>query len=81
MTSSQHGLYKLGYTRITMVVTKESNSASWSKFYKSNLSSNCCLKFDNMKVESLVIADKNVAVNMSTASRHTARHATEIGCI
>ena len=34
MTSSQHGLYGLGYTRITMVITIESNSVSWSKFLK-----------------------------------------------
>jgi len=26
MTSSQHDLYKLGYTRITMIVTNKSNS-------------------------------------------------------
>ncbi len=78
MTSSPYGPYELGYTRITMVVTKDSNSVSWSKFYKSNLSSDYCLKSGNMKVESLVIANKYIAVNMSTVSRHTARHAMEV---
>jgi hypothetical protein len=39
MTSSQYGLYGLGYTRITMVVTKNGDSVSWSNFLKNNLSS------------------------------------------
>ena len=34
-----------------------------------------------MKVESRVIANQEVAVNVFTASRHTARHAMEIGFI
>lgn len=34
-----------------------------------------------MKVESLVIANQHVAVNIFTASRHTARHAMGIGFI
>lgn len=34
MTSSQYGLYELGYTRITMVITMDSNSVNWSKFLK-----------------------------------------------
>jgi hypothetical protein len=79
MTSSQYGLYGLGYTRITMVVTKNSNSASWSKLLKSNLSSDWSLQFGTMKAESRVIANQHVAVNIFTASRHTARHAMEIG--
>ena len=63
MTSSQYGLYKLGYTRITMVVTKNSNSASWSNFLKNNLSSDWSLQVGTMKAESRVIANQHVAVN------------------
>jgi hypothetical protein len=37
MTSSQYGLYELGYTRITMVVTMNSDSASWSNLLKAAL--------------------------------------------
>jgi len=81
MTSSQHGLYELGYTRITMVITKNYNSVSWSKFQKNNLSSDWFLKVGIMKEESLVIAYHNVAVNLFTASRHTARHAMGISFI
>lgn len=49
MTSSQYGLYELGYTRITMVVTKNGNSVSWSKFLKSNRSSDWSLQVGTMK--------------------------------
>lgn len=63
MTSSQYGLYELGYTRITMVATMNSNNASWSNFLKSNLSSDWSLKVGTMKGESLVIANHHVAVN------------------
>ena len=79
MTSSPYDPYELGYTRITMIVTKESNSASWSKIHKSSLSTDYSLKVENMKEESLVIANQHVAVNMSPVSRHTARHAMGIG--
>jgi hypothetical protein len=63
MTSSQYGLYELGYTCITMVVTKNSDSASWSKFLKSTLSSDWSLQVETMKAESRVIANHHVAVN------------------
>jgi hypothetical protein len=55
-TSSHHGLYGLGYTRITMITTIDSNSGNWSKLNKGSLSADYCLKFDSMKEESLVIA-------------------------
>jgi hypothetical protein len=63
MTSSPYGLYELGYTRITMAITKNSNSASWSNLLKSGLSSNWSLKVGTMKVESLVIVNQHVTVN------------------
>jgi len=31
MTSSRHGPYKLGYTRVTIVITMRSKDVSWSK--------------------------------------------------
>ena len=78
MTSSRYGLYGLGYTRATMVRTKESNGESRSKFQKTYLSADYSLQIENMKVESLVIANQHVAVNMFTGLVHTARHAMEI---
>ncbi len=63
MTSNHHAPYDLGYTRATMVVTKGSDLARVSKPQKSHLSSDCSLQLDYMKLESLVIANQNVAVN------------------
>jgi hypothetical protein len=53
MTSSPHGLYKLGYRRATIKTT----------ILKSFFSTNYFLKFENIKSESQVIAKKYVAVN------------------
>ncbi len=74
MTSSPHGLYIQGYTRVTMGTTKRSKAARWSKSQKSFLSSDCSLQLDCMKVESLVIADQHAAVNTFPGLVHTARH-------
>ena len=74
MTSNHHALYDLGYTRATMRVTKRSDSARISKSQKSSLSSDCSLQLDYMKLESLVIADQNAAVNTFPGLVHTARH-------
>ncbi len=74
MTSSPHGPYAQGYTRVTMGVTKSSETARWSQSQKSPLSSDCSLQLDCMKVESLVIADQHAAVNMFPGLVHTARH-------
>ena len=41
---------------------------------KTGLSSDCSLQLDYMKVELLVIADQNAAVNTFTRLVHTARH-------
>jgi hypothetical protein len=81
MTSSTHGPYGLGYTRATMVITVGCNSANWSKTFKNYLSSDCSLQLENMKLESLVIANQKVAVNSFSDFVHTARHATEVSCI
>lgn len=48
---------------------------------KSNLSSDYFLKLENMKVESLVIINKYVMVNIHPTLVHTARHVTGINCI
>ena len=57
MTSNQHALYVLGYTRATMAVTKRSDIARWSKSQKGCLSSDWSLQFDSMKAELLVIGE------------------------
>ena len=79
MTSSPHGLYAQGYTRATMTGTKGCNTARWSQSQKAVLSSDCSLQLDYMKLESLVIADQQAAVNTFPGLVHTARHVTKVG--
>ena len=79
MTSSPHGPYAQGYTRATMDDTKGCETARWSQSQKTNLSSDCSLQLDYMKLESLVIADQQAAVNTFPGLVHTARHAMEAG--
>ncbi len=47
---------------------------------KTDLSSDCSLQLDCMKLESLVIADQHAAVNTFPGLVHTARHITKVGC-
>ena len=79
MTSSPHGLYVQGYTRATMVGTEGSETARWRQSQKTDLSSDCSLQLDCMKLESLVIADQHAAVNTFPGLVHTARHTTKVG--
>ena len=79
MTSSQHGPYDLGYTRVTMAITIRCDRAIWSKSFKNCLSSDCTLQLGCMKAESLVIADQHAAVNTFPGLVHTARHAMGAG--
>ena len=79
MTSNHHAPYGLGYTRATMVPTKGGEAARWSKAHKWHLSSDCSLQLDYMKLESLVIADQNAAVNTFPGLVHTARHTMGVG--
>ena len=79
MTSNHHAPYDLGYTRATMDNTKGSETARSSKSHKVVLSSDCSLQLDYMKLESLVIANQNVAVNTFPGLVHTARHTMGIG--
>ncbi len=59
--------------------TEGRNAARWSQSRKAVLSSDCSLQLDCMKVESLVIADQQAAVNMFPGLVHTARQATKVG--
>ena len=58
MTSSRHDPYGLGHIRATMEDTKGSKCESRSQSTKVFLTMDCSLKFDYMKLESLVIVDK-----------------------
>ena len=78
MTSSPHGPYVQGYTRTTMAKTKRSKAARWSKTQKHGLSPDCGLQPDHMKLESLVIADQQAAVNTFPGLVHTARQTTKV---
>jgi hypothetical protein len=80
MTSSPHGPYAQGYTRATMVGTKGCKTARWSESQKTGLSSDCSLQLDCMKLESLVIANQQVAVNTFPGLVHTARHTMGVSC-
>ena len=71
MTSNHHALYALGYTRATMEDTKGSEIVILSQPQKDDLSSDCRLKLAYMKLELLVIANQNVAVNAFPGLVHT----------
>ena len=78
-TSSHHAPYDLGYTRATMVSTTRSKPVKASESLKANLSSDCTLQLECMKLESLVIADQHAAVNTFPGLVHTARHTMGVG--
>ena len=80
MTSSPHGLYVQGYTRVTMQGTNRCQPARGSQSQKADRSPDCSLQLDCMKSESLVIADQHVAVNTFPGLVHTARHTMGAGC-
>ena len=80
MTSSPHGLYVQGYTRATMAGTMRCEVARRSQSQKTGLSSDCRLQLACMKLESLVMAYQNDAVNTFPGLVHTARHITKVGC-
>jgi hypothetical protein len=79
MTSSQHGLYILGYTHATMASTMGCQVARWSQSLKAGLSSDCRLQLACMKSELLVTARQHSAVNTFPGIVHTARHVMEVG--
>ena len=59
--------------------TEGSQTARLSKSLKAILSSDCRLKLACMKLELLVIADQNAAVNAFPGLVHTARHTMGVG--
>ncbi len=79
-TSSHHGPYAQGYTRATMAGTMGCNTAMWSESQKAGLSSDRSLQLDYVKLESLVIAYQNDAVNTFPGLVHTARQVNRVGC-
>ena len=78
-TSNHHAPYDLGDTRATMAVTEWGEPARGSKPQKGRPSSDCSLQPDYTKLESLVIANQNVAVNTFPGLVHTARHTMGVG--
>ncbi len=79
MTSSQHGLYALGYTHATMDGTDGGNGVIRSQSYKPIPSTDCWLKPASMKPELLVTAYQHGAVNTFSGLVHTARHVMKVG--
>ncbi len=57
----------------------EKQSCEAEQNFKSCLSSDRFLQFENVKSESLVIADQNAAVNTFSGLVHTARHIMGVG--
>ena len=78
MTSNHHAPYVLGYTRTTMAENKGKQYGDVKQISKNSPSSDCRLKPACMKVELLVIADQNAAVNTFPGLVHTARHTTKV---
>jgi len=79
ITSSLHGPYELGYTRVTMIKTmRGNNNNKLEQIFKNYLSSDYGLQLAHIKLESLVIADQHAAVNMLLDFVHTARHIMEV---
>ncbi len=79
MTSNHHALYDLGYTRTTMADNKVQRNREVERITKLGLSSDCRLQLACMKLELLVIADQNAAVNTFPGLVHTARHTMGVG--
>ncbi len=79
MTSNHHALYDLGYTRTTMALNKEKQTARWSKTQKQRPSSDCRLQLACTKSELLVIVDQHATVNTFPGLVHTARHTMRAG--
>ena len=78
-TSNHHAPYDQGYTRTTMAGNKVQQNREVERITKPGLSSDCRLQLACMKVELLVIANQNVAVNTFPGLVHTARHTMGAG--
>ena len=73
-TSNHHAPYVQGYTRTTMAGNKVLQSCEAEPITKPGPSSDCRLQLAYTKLELLVIANQNVAVNTFPGLVHTARH-------
>jgi hypothetical protein len=62
-----------------MAGTEGCKTVRLSQSLKASLSSDCRLKLAYMKLELLVIADQNAAVNTFPGLVHTARHTMGVG--
>ena len=79
MTSDHHAPYVQGFTHATMAGTTRCDTVTWGGSLKTGLSSDRSLQLDCTKLESLVIANQNVAVNTFPGLVHTARHTMGVG--
>ena len=79
MTSSHHAPYAQGCKHATMAGTEGCEPARVSESHKAGLSSDRSLQLDYVKLESLVIAYQNDAVNTFPGLVHTARHTMGAG--
>ena len=80
MTSSPHGPYVQGYTRAILAGTGCREVARRCLFQKTGYSSDSSLQQDRMKSESLVIADKQAAMNTLPRLVQTARQTMGVSC-
>ena len=78
-TSNHHAPYDQGLTRTTMADNKVQQRRKPERITKLGLSSDCGLQLAHMKLELLVIADQNAAVNTFPGLVHTARHTMGVG--
>ena len=79
--SSQCDPNELGYTCATMEITKSKQKRNFELINKNFPSSDCRLQLVYIKLESLVIANQNVAVNTYLGLVHTARHMRKVNFI
>ncbi len=80
MTSSHHGPYDQGYTRVLQWrIQREATSREQADLIKCVVVG-LSLQLDSMKSESLVIVDQNATVNTFPGLVHTARHTMGVGC-
>ena len=81
MTSNQHGPLMPWATHVLQwLVQWAAKSQDGANPTKANLSSDRSLQLDCVKLESLVIADQQAAVNTFPGLVHTARHITKASC-
>jgi len=66
--------FKVGYRRVAKKITMSLQRFNPELIFKNFPSSDCFLKPRNMMLESLVIANQHVAVNLFRNLAHTARH-------